>query len=118
MVEKRGKSNAPLILGIIGAVVSLPNLLCASACAAVVGTASGSLGAGIFIMGLLPVVLGFVFAFFGKSRPTLCGIGMLIAAVVTFIFLVMTGFGSVLSWIALILFIIAGIIAFVQEKEA
>ena len=96
-MEKQQRSNTLLILGIIGAIISLPNLLCASACAAVVGTANGNLGAGIFIMGLIPVAAGFISAFYGKSKPKYCGIGMLIAAVTTFIFLVMTGFTGILS---------------------
>lgn len=112
---ERGTSNAPLILGIIGAVLSLPNLVCASMCGAVVGAESGA-AVGAWI-GAIPLVLGFVSAFFGKSKPLYCGIGMLISALVTFITVIMTGFTSVFGWAAFILFLIAGIIAFTQPKE-
>ncbi len=116
---ERGTSNAPMILGIIGAVVSLPNLLCASMCGALVGgAAGGEAGAALGAwLGFIPVVLGFVASFFGKSKPTFCGISMLICTLISFITVIMTGFTSIFGWAALILFLIAGIIAFTQTKE-
>lgn len=119
-MAQRGTSNAPLILGIVGAIVSLPNVLCASACGSIIGmgatnSASGA-GLGIFF-GFAPVILGFISAFLGKSNPVISGIGLLIAAVCTFIFLVLTLFSDIFAWAALILFIIGGIMAFVQKKE-
>lgn len=116
---ERGTSNAPLILGIIGAVVSLPNLVCASVCGAIAGAATGGeSGAAIGAwLGVVPIVLGFIAAFFGKSKPTFCGISMLICALISFITVILTGFVSIFGWAAFILFLIAGIIAFTQTKE-
>lgn len=119
-VGKRGTSNAPMILGIIGAFVSLPNILCASLCGATMGAGmTGSdAGAGMgALLGIVPVILGFVAAFFGKTKPAVCGICMFICAAISFITVIMTAFTSLFGWAALILFVIAGIIAFVQPME-
>jgi len=119
-VVKRGTSNTPMILGIIGAFVSLPNILCASACGACMGagmTDSG-FGAGTgALLGFIPVVLGFVAAFFGKSKPAFCGVSMFLCAAISLIVVVTTGFTSLFGWAALILFLIAGIISFTQPME-
>ncbi|OPY55837.1 MAG: hypothetical protein A4E55_02425 [Pelotomaculum sp. PtaU1.Bin035] len=120
-MSQRGTSNAPLILGIIGAIVSLPNVLCASTCGAIVGmgATNSHSGAGFgVIFGFAPVIIGFISAFLGKSNPVISGAGLLIAAVCTFIFLVITLFTNIFAWAALILFLIGGIMAFVQKKEA
>lgn len=114
---KRGTSNVPLILGIIGAVLSLPNFICAATAGLVVSIGSESAGALIFIVGTIPVVLGFVSAFLGRPKPTYCGIGMFVSAAVSLAFLILTAFTSFITWAALILFVIAGIFAFVQEME-
>ncbi|ADI02083.1 MAG TPA: hypothetical protein GXX39_03940 [Syntrophothermus lipocalidus] len=119
-MAKRGTSNAPMILGIVGAFVSLPNILCASTCGAVVGAgmtdSAGGLGMGA-ALGFIPVILGFIAAFYGKSKPTFCGISMFICAAISLITVIMTAFTSLFGWAALILFLIAGIIAFVQPME-
>lgn len=117
-MAKRGTSNAPLILGIIGALVSLPGLLCAGACGAMLSLGGGNaLGGMVFVVGFIPVVVGFVSAFFGKSNPVIAGVGLLTSAVFSFIFLVMTGFTDLFAWAALILFIVGGILAFTQKME-
>lgn len=117
-MAKRGTSNAPLILGIVGALVSLPNLLCASTCGALISLGGSKSGGSItFLVGFIPVVVGFISAFFGKSNPPVAGMGLLISAVCSFIFVVMTGFTSLFAWAALILFLIGGILAFTQKME-
>jgi len=119
-LAQRGTSNTPMILGIIGAFISLPNILCASTCGAIMGAgitdSAGGLGMGA-TLGFIPVILGFVASFFGKSKPTFCGISMLICAAISLITVILTAFTSLFGWAALILFLIAGIIAFVQKKE-
>ena len=120
IVAKRGTSNAPMILGIIGAFVSLPNILCASACGACMGAGMTDSGAGAgtgALLGIVPVILGFIAAFLGKSKPTACGISMFICAAISLITVIMTGFTSLFGWAALILFLIAGIYAFIQPME-
>lgn len=119
-MEERGTSNAPMILGIIGAFVSLPNILCASTCGALVGAGATDSGGGAAtgaLLGFIPVILGFIAAFLGKSKPTICGICMFICAAVSLITVILTAFTSLFGWAALILFIIAGIYAFIQPKE-
>lgn len=111
-MAKRGTSNAPLILGIVGALISLPNVLCLGMCGAVAaGDNSGA------TLGFVPVVLGFIAAFLGKSKPALCGILMIICAVLSLVTVILTAFTSIFGWAALILFIIAGIYAFIQPME-
>lgn len=116
---QRGTSNAPLILGIVGAFISLPNILCASTCGAIVGAGAtdsfGGLGLGA-TLGFIPVFLGFIAAFFGKSKPTFCAVSMFICAAISLITVILTAFTSLFGWAALIIFIIAGIMALVQEK--
>lgn len=128
----RGTSNAPLILGVVGAILMIPAMLCAAACASCLtglGAAAGSeiglgatagfsgIGTMILFTGLGPVVLGFVGGFMGKPKPTVSGILLIIAAVIAFINLISTAFTSLFCWGAVICFVIGGIMAFVQKKE-
>lgn len=113
------KSIAPLVCGIIGAVLSLPNLLCASACGAVVaGAGAGGAGASIFIVGIIPVIAGFISAFLSRTNGVAAGVGFMVSAVFSLIFLIMTAFSDLFTWVALILFIIAGILSFVQKTNS
>lgn len=112
------KSIAPLVCGIIGAVLSLPNLLCASACGAVVaGAGAGGAGASIFVVGIIPVIAGFISAFLSRTNGVAAGVGFMVSAVFSMIFLIMTAFSDLFTWAALILFIIAGILSFVQKTN-
>lgn len=119
-MSRRGTSGAPLILGIIGGVVSIPNLLCASVCASAIAGAttnsSSAAGTGL-LFGIVPIVTGIVAGCMGKSNPTVSGILFIISAVCSFITLTFTAFSSLFAWAALILFIIGAIIAFTQKKE-
>jgi len=65
-------------------------------------------------IGLVAALIGFVCGLFGKKNPVIAGAGLLIAAVLTGITLVTFNFFSL---IALILFLIGGIMAFAQKKE-
>ncbi len=112
------KSIAPLVCGIIGAILSLPNLFCASLCGAVVaGAGAGGAGATLMLIGVIPVIAGFISAFMSRSNSFKAGIGFMVSAVFSFIFLIMTAFSDIFTWIALILFVIAGIIAFTQKDD-
>ena len=120
MAKKRGTSIVPMLMGIIGAVLQLPGALCAGASAAgLSGLSSGSsssteAGNTFLGIGLVAALIGFVCGLFGKKNPVIAGAGLLIAAVLTGITLVTFNFFSL---IALILFLIGGIMAFAQKKE-
>lgn len=116
MAKKRGTSIVPMLMGIIGAVLQLPGALCAGACAAGLSSGSSSTEAGNTFLGigLVAALFGFVCGLFGKKNPVIAGAGLLIAAVLTGITLVTFNFFSL---IALILFLIGGIMAFAQKKE-
>ena len=75
-VQQR-KSNAPWILGIIAFVMSIPNVLCATLCAATVAavesettTATDATDTGIsmLIAIVLSSILCFIFSFMGKGK--------------------------------------------------
>lgn len=117
MAKKRGTSIVPMLMGIIGAVLQLPGALCAGACAAGLssGSSSSTEAGNTFLgIGLVAALIGFVCGLFGKKNPVIAGAGLLIAAVLTGITLVTFNFFSL---IALILFLIGGIMAFAQKKE-
>lgn len=78
------KSNVTLITGIIGFVLGIPNILCATICAAAAAVGAGvdeygnvsesdieaaAAGAGVllWILVIIPTIVGFVTCFFGKS---------------------------------------------------
>ena len=102
------KSGAPMILGIIGFIANIPGLFCAAACGAVVtgvaataevaeaaeaiakgsnseaaelGVVSGLVGASLIIFTLIPMLLGFIGGFLGKSHPTGSAIVMLLGGI-------------------------------------
>ncbi len=121
MSKKRGTSIVPMLMGIIGAVMQLPGALCAGACAVGLDSMSGKgssaaqgTGNTFLAIGLISALIGFVCGLFGKKSPVFAGIGLLLAAVLAGITLVTFNFFSL---IALILFLIGGIMAFAQKKE-
>lgn len=115
MAKKRGTSIVPMLMGIIGAVLQLPGALCAGACAAGLSSGSSTEAGNTFLgIGLIAALIGFVCGLFGKKNPIFAGVGLLIAAVLTGVTLVTFNFFSL---IALILFLIGGIMAFAQKKE-
>jgi len=114
----KGTSNAPLILGIIGATLMIPGLLCAAFVGglAEAGGASGAGGVSI-IFGLAPIVCGFVGGAKGKSSPMTSMILLLVSAVCAGIGWYLTAFTSFFHLASLILFIIGAILAKVQKME-
>jgi len=121
MAKKRGTSNVPMIMGVVGAVLQLPGAICSGACAAGIGGAAGSSQASInetastyMILGIIAALLGFIFGLFGKKSPVIAGVGLLIATILSGITLITFNFFSLA---AVILFLIGAIFAFVQKKE-
>ncbi len=120
-MKTRGTSVVPLIMGIIGAVIQLPGAVCAGACAAGMTafaeksqSAVNDSASTFMYLGLLAVLLGFVGGLLGKGKPTLSGILLLAATVLSGLTLVTFNFFSL---IPVVLFLIGGIFAFVQKKE-
>ena len=143
MSTTKGTSNVPLIMGIVGFILSLPNTLCAGACGAIAGAAAGGLStaeadmaldsealdtavaaaeagaaaganAAILIAGSAGL-LGLIGGILGKSKPSISGIGMLVAAGLL-MFQTLAGF-NILAFSIAVLYAIGGIIAFTQKKE-
>lgn len=123
MAKKKGTSNVPMIMGIIGGVLGVPASYCSGACAACIGAideASGGtstaaeLGDFYLWMGLLGAAVGLIGGLMGKKMPVPAGIIMLVA---TF----MSGFtliaGNMLALVVAILFLLGGIFCFTQKKE-
>ena len=121
MSKKRGTSSVPMIMGIIGTVFQLPGAVCSGACAAGLGSVAGESQKAVndvadFYMGLglVAALLGFICGLLGKRNPVFAGIGLLIAAILSGITLITFNF---FSMVALILFLLGSIFAFVQKKE-
>lgn len=121
MSKKRGTSSIPIVLGIIASVLQLPGAVCAGACAAGLSSLAdksskdgGEIGQFYMAAGLLAVLFGFIGSLLGKKNPTVSGILLLIATVLTGVNLITFNFFSL---IAVILFLIAMIFAFIQKKE-
>lgn len=124
MAKKKGTSNVPMIMGIIGGVLGVPASYCSGACAAFIGAideaqtgtagAAEELGSFYLWMGLLGAAVGLIGGLMGKKMPVPAGIIMLVA---TF----MSGFtliaGNMLALVVAILFLIGGIFCFSQKKE-
>ena len=140
MSTTKGTSNVPLIMGIIGAALGVPNIFCAGICGAGAGAmadlaAAGSAaadgeaidiealemastaaaGTGSMWIAGGAALIGLIAGIVGKSKPTVSGIGMLVA-------MLMVGstgiLGNMLALLIAILYLIGGIIAFTQKKEA
>lgn len=121
MSKKIGTSIVPLVMGIIGAVIQLPGAVCSGMCAAGVSSLaensssdSGELGANYMLIGLVAALIGFIGGILGKKKPTASGILLLLATLMSGVTLITFNFFSL---IAVILFLIGGIFAFVQKKE-
>ncbi len=125
------KSNAPWILGIVGFVASIPNILCATICAAAVATYSEdsyypgqTLSSTSQTMGwlLLLIIVAsiacFVLSFFGKSKQSvITGIVMIAGSV----FILINGFVGLGSFIwgsvAGVCYLIGGIFSILNSKR-
>ena len=134
------KSNAPWILGIIAVMASIPNILCATVCAAAIAglsetakeeaakqgdtatqaAAAGTSDAMAEILAALVIVslICFVLSFFGKTRlSVVTGLLMIIGA----LFIVLNSFvgpGNILwGCVAGICYLIAGCYSIINKKR-
>ncbi|MTI94590.1 MAG: DUF4064 domain-containing protein [Firmicutes bacterium] len=118
MAKKRGTSNVPMIMGIIGGVLGLPGAVCAGACAEGLSAVADEAGTGVgdfyLWMGLIGALLGFVFGLMAKGKPMLSGVMMIVAALMCGITMII---GNLIALVVAILFLIGGIFALVQKKE-
>ncbi|GMO18876.1 MAG: hypothetical protein Pg6A_05540 [Termitinemataceae bacterium] len=118
---KKGTSMVPLIMGIIGGVLSVPSAICGGACAAGVGALAGdeklaSDAAGIFVgLGIAGGLLGLIGGIMGKPLPVPAGIVMLISVILVSIMAIPTI--NILGIIAAILILIGAALCFAQKKE-
>lgn len=121
MAKVRGTSTAPIVLGIIGGVLGLPASVCSGACAA--GFSSlveeseaviQTTGSTFMAIGIIASLIAILFACFAKKAPILAGVMLLVSTVLSCITLITF---NVLTLIAIILTLIAGILCFTQKKE-
>ena len=138
--NQQHKSNAPWILGIIAFAASIPNILCATVCAAAIGglseiakedavkkgdtaaqaAAAGTSDAMAGILAALVIIslVCFVLSFFGKSKiSVITGILMILGA----LFIVINSFvgpGNIL-WgsVAGICYLIGGCYSIINQKR-
>jgi hypothetical protein len=118
---KKGTSIVPMIMGIIGGVLSLPSAICSGACAAglsSLGTdtssavATGNTFMGIGIVGGL---LGLIGGIMGKSLPIPAGVIMLVSVILVSVMAIPTM--NILGIISAILLLIGAALCFAQKKE-
>jgi len=120
MTKKRGTSNIPMIMGIIGGVLGIPAALCAGVCAAgfigFTGDSSMAREAQTIYttMGIIGAILGLIGGLLGKKLPKIAGIIMILATFMSGITLIT---GNIFALIVAILFLLGGIFCFVQKKE-
>lgn len=118
MSKKRGTSNVPMIMGIIGGVLGLPGAICAGACAEGVSTVVDETitGVGSFYMAvaIIGALMGFVFGLMAKRYPVLAGIMLIVAAIFSGFTLII---GNLFALVVAILFLIGGVFSLTQKKE-
>ena len=118
---KKGTSIVPLIMGIIGGVLSLPSAICSGACAAglssLAADTESAVSAGSTFMGLGIVggLLGLVGGIMGKPLPIPAGIIMLISVVLVAVMAIPTM--NILGIISAILLLVGAALCFAQKKE-
>lgn len=112
------RSIVPMVMGIIGGVVGLPSAVCQGACAAGIQGAAGREpdGAANFMLfaGLIGAVLGLYFGLTARKNPMRACIGMIIAAVVSAIGLLMM---NLMALIPVICFLVGGIVAYTDRNK-
>lgn len=135
-MKKRGTSAVPLIMGIIGSVISIPSALCAGLCAGVTSSvgsgylqasmdnnmeAMEALGGNVAQDMWLPIflalsagIIGLIGGILGKRMPNIAGILMLIATVLSAISAV---YANLIGVLVAILFLIGTAFCFAQKKE-
>ena len=118
---KKGTSSVPLVMGIIGGVLSLPSAICAGACAAGLGSLAGDVDAGVATgslfmgLGIVGGLMGLIGGIMGKPLPIIGGIIMLISVVLVAIMAIPTL--NFLGIISAILLLIGAAVCFAQKKE-
>ena len=112
VIMVKPKTAAPMILGVIAFVLSIPGVLCTAVCATVATDASGSATPFLF---LLPPVVGFILSFFCKTKiSTLTGIMVLLVG----LYETVTSLpANLLGIVAGILFIVAGALSISNTKR-
>lgn len=118
--KKRGTSNAPMVLGIVGGALGIPSALCSGMCASMIGSVesaelAGELGSFYLIGILLGSIIAIVFSCQSRKNPKLAGIMLIVATGIIGILSLVTY--NLLGIIAAILTLIAAILSFVQKKE-
>lgn len=135
-MKKRGTSAVPLVMGIIGSVISIPSALCAGLCAGVTSSvgsgflqasmdnnmeAMEALGGNVAQDMWLPIflalsagIIGLAGGILGKRMPNIAGILMLIATVLSAISAV---YANLIGVLVAILFLIGTAFCFAQKKE-
>ncbi len=117
IVVQKPKTAAPIVLSLIGFILSIPGMFCAGMCAALTADASkGEHGMGIVYALIVPVIANFILSFFckGKSSKTtgtimiLLSIVLLIPEVILF---------SILGIAAAILFLVAGALSISNARR-
>lgn len=134
------KSNAPWILGIIAFVLSIPNILCATLCAAVVATGTAVTEAAVVSSGtpvetpdtestaasmgwlltavIISSILCFIFSFFGKSKISHIAGAIVILGAILILGTAIIGFGSWIWGIAAgVLYLLGGIFSIINKKR-
>ncbi|MDO4302101.1 MAG: DUF4064 domain-containing protein [Clostridia bacterium] len=121
MAKVRGTSSVPMVLGIIGGVLSFPAAVCSGACAAgIMGAAQeaqdvvNTAGNTYMAFGLIAGLLAIIFGCLSKKKPTLSGVMLLVSTLLNGFTLITF---NILSLICVILTLIAAIFSFVQKKE-
>lgn len=117
--ENKEKSNAPLILGIVGGCLYMPSAICSGMCASMVDSVadspSGELSS-FYVTGLLiPAIMSIVFACVCKKNSKLSGIMLLIAAAIGGI--LSTCSFNLLGIVSTVLVLISGILCLTEKNK-
>ncbi|MDR0599785.1 MAG: hypothetical protein LBG84_06890 [Treponema sp.] len=122
---KKGTSVVPLIMGIIGGVLSVPSAICSGACAAGLTSLAGDLsgtedvsamtGGAFMGLGIAGGLLGLIGGILGKPLPIPAGIIMLISVALVAVMAVPTM--NILGIVSAILLLVGCALCFAQKKE-
>ena len=109
VVMVKPKTGAPMVLGTVGLIFSIPGILCATVCSAVVATASegrSSTALGVWILVAVAVV-NFIASFMCKG-PRAKGAGILIICLSVPFLILSVILGGPFNLVPSILFFISG----------
>ena len=121
-MKKKGTSNAPLILGIIGTVINIPAAMCGAACGEIIKAAGDAgdsssaslIGSSILAISVIAGLSGLIGGIMAKPNPAAGGILMILATILSG--LEIFGGGGFIAFIVFILFLIGAIFCFIQKK--